>query len=39
MKSKAQELIDHFIAKIRMVPLRTPEFDTLFSGDPSGRRK
>ena len=28
-------LIDHFIMKIRMVRfLRTPEFDTLFSGDP-----
>ncbi len=31
----AQELVDHFIMKIRMVRfLRTPEFDTLFSGDP-----
>ncbi|MGU5098878.1 bifunctional pyruvate/2-ketobutyrate formate lyase, partial [Escherichia coli] len=28
-------LIDHFIMKIRMVRfLRTPEFDSLFSGDP-----
>ncbi len=32
---QARELIDHFIMKIRMVRfLRTPEFDTLFSGDP-----
>ncbi|MGL5463238.1 MAG: pyruvate formate lyase family protein, partial [Aeromonas veronii] len=31
----AQELVDHFIMKIRMVRfLRTPEFDSLFSGDP-----
>ncbi|ENC9771930.1 formate C-acetyltransferase [Citrobacter sp. CK184] len=34
-EEQAQELIDHFIMKIRMVRfLRTPEFDTLFSGDP-----
>ncbi|MGF1686350.1 formate C-acetyltransferase [Photobacterium japonica] len=34
-ETQAQELIDHFIMKIRMVRfLRTPEFDTLFSGDP-----
>ena len=34
-EAQAQELIDHFIMKIRMVRfLRTPEFDTLFSGDP-----
>ena len=34
-EQQAQELIDHFIMKIRMVRfLRTPEFDTLFSGDP-----
>ncbi|HIH4537891.1 TPA: formate C-acetyltransferase [Citrobacter freundii] len=34
-EQQAQELIDHFIMKIRTVRfLRTPEFDTLFSGDP-----
>ncbi|WP_414438954.1 formate C-acetyltransferase [Citrobacter freundii] len=34
-EQQTQELIDHFIMKIRMVRfLRTPEFDTLFSGDP-----
>ncbi|MGG8290324.1 formate C-acetyltransferase [Klebsiella sp. 141130] len=34
-EQQAQELIDHFIMKIRVVRfLRTPEFDTLFSGDP-----
>ncbi len=39
-EQQAQELIDHFIMKIRMVRfLRTPEFDTLFSGIPSGRRR
>ncbi len=35
MRCRPEELIDHFIMKIRMVRfLRTPEFDTLFSGDP-----
>ena len=34
-EAEAQELMDHFIMKLRMVRfLRTPEYDSLFSGDP-----
>jgi formate C-acetyltransferase len=35
-ESEAQELMDHFVMKLRMVRFaRTPDYDALFSGDPT----
>ena len=35
-EAEAQELVDHFVMKLRMVKFaRTPEYNSLFSGDPT----
>lgn len=35
-EEQAQELVDHFVMKLRIVKfLRTPDYNELFSGDPT----
>lgn len=35
-EEEAQEIVDHFVMKLRLVKfLRTPDYDELFSGDPT----
>lgn len=38
-EKEIQEFVDHFIMKLRLVKFaRTPEYNELFSGDPTGLR-
>jgi formate C-acetyltransferase len=34
-ESQAQELIDHFVMKLRIIKfMRTPDYNDIFAGDP-----